>query len=210
MTFNCYLGIPTKVEYNPCGDHFIGASTSDKAFLLYDARGTSEKNVLQCYENLFEGSTTDFSFHPSGDFAVCVSDDKKTKILDLIEGRPIFTLYGPRDGLCAVAFKSNGSLFATGGKDKELHIWEPVLIPHEEEEDSENTKASGSGSRNEKENEQDTSEYDTVDSGSSMNSSSNRKTPYTKDPHYNTEASDKDSQQHPLSRVSSNRDYSDY
>jgi WD40 repeat protein len=65
---------------------------------------------------------------------VTVSEDAKIKILDLVEGRPIFTLYGPRTGVLATAFSQDGKLFATGGKDMELLIWEPVLIPYSEEE----------------------------------------------------------------------------
>jgi len=101
---------------------------SERAFLLYDIR---KGQILQSYEELFQGPVNSFSFHPGGDFAVCVSEDSKIKILDLIEGRPIFTLHGPRKGLCAVAFNASGSLFATGGKDQELLVWEPTLVPYD-------------------------------------------------------------------------------
>jgi WD40 repeat protein len=124
----CDLGSPLKAEFNPCGNSFIGVSTTRNAFLMYDVR---ERKLVQSYVNLFEGAATSFSFHPSGDFAVCVSEEPKIKILDLIEGRPIFTLYGPRKALYATAFNPNGTLFATGGKDEELLIWKPVLIPYD-------------------------------------------------------------------------------
>lgn len=101
---------------------------------MYDVR---ERKLIQSYVNLFNGPVTSFTFHPSGDFAVCVSEETKIKILDLIEGRPIFTLYGPRKGIGATAFNANGNLFATGGKDEEVLIWEPTLLPYESAKDDE-------------------------------------------------------------------------
>lgn len=128
---SCDLGSPTKADFNPCGGHYVGVSTTANSFLLYDAR---MEKLLQSYTNLSEGPVHGFSFHPDGDFAVTVSEDAKIKILDLVEGRPIFTLYGPRTGVLATAFNSDGKLFATGGKDMELLIWQPTLIPYSEEE----------------------------------------------------------------------------
>lgn len=132
-TLPCESGTPTKADFNPCGGgtHYVGVSTTANSFLLYDFR---MEKLLQSYTNLSEGSVNDFSFHPGGDFAVTVSEDAKIKILDLIEGRPIFTLYGPRTGVLATAFSSDGKLFATGGKDKELLIWKPTLLPYTQDE----------------------------------------------------------------------------
>lgn len=130
-TLSCDSGSPTKADFNPCGGHYVGVSTTANSFLLYDAR---MEKLLQSYTNLSEGPVHNFAFHPDGDFAVTVSEDAKIKILDLVEGRPIFTLYGPRTGVLATAFSSDGKLFATGGKDMELLVWQPTLIPYSEEE----------------------------------------------------------------------------
>ena len=48
------------------------------------------------------------------------SDDGSTKILDLMEGRPVFTLLGHDDAVTSVAFSANGENFATGGRDKQV------------------------------------------------------------------------------------------
>lgn len=130
-TLTCDAGVPTRADFNPCGGYYIGVSTTANSFLLYDAR---MEKLLQSYTNLCEGPINSFAFHPCGDFAVAVSEDAKIKILDLVEGRPIFTLYGPRTGVLATAFSHDGKLFATGGKDMELLIWEPTLISYSEDE----------------------------------------------------------------------------
>lgn len=59
-------------------------------------------------------------FHPSGNFMLSVSDDGTTKILDLLEGRPIFTMKGHTKQVTAVQFSKDGKIFATGGKDNEV------------------------------------------------------------------------------------------
>lgn len=130
-TLTCDIGAPTKADFNPCGGYYVGVSTTANSFLLYDAR---MERLLQSYTNICEGPVNNFAFHPGGDFAVAVSEDAKIKILDLVEGRPIFTLYGPRTGVLATAFSSDGELFATGGKDMELLIWKPTLISYTEDE----------------------------------------------------------------------------
>jgi WD40 repeat protein len=101
---------PTLAAFNPCGRTYVGVSTSNRSFLLYDIRSPSK--LVQSYNNLTEGEKTKsvnaFAFHPSGDFAVTVGEDAKIKILDLIEGRPTVTLLGPRTTLNHVAFNNNG------------------------------------------------------------------------------------------------------
>ncbi|ODN02101.1 POC1 centriolar protein A [Orchesella cincta] len=149
-TLTCDAGAPTKADFNPCGGYYIGVSTTAHSFLLYDAR---MEKLLQSYTNLNDGPVNDFAFHPDGDFAVTVSEDAKIKILDLVEGRPIFTLYGPRTGVLATAFSPDGKLFATGGKDRELLIWEPVLLPYSEDEiatDSNKENSSGASKASER------------------------------------------------------------
>lgn len=47
------------------------------------------------------------------------SEDGSTKVLDLLEGRPIYTLVGHDDAVTAVAFSGDGSNFATASKDKQ-------------------------------------------------------------------------------------------
>lgn len=48
------------------------------------------------------------------------SEDGSTKVLDLLEGRPIYTLVGHDDAVTAVAFSGDGDDFATAGKDKQV------------------------------------------------------------------------------------------
>lgn len=45
------------------------------------------------------------------------------QILDLLEGRPIYTLKGHESGITSVTFSPNGDYFASGGMDHQLFVW---------------------------------------------------------------------------------------
>lgn len=53
------------------------------------------------------------------------------QILDILEGRPIYTLKGHTGGISAVSFSPTGEYFASGGRDNELLVWESNLEHHE-------------------------------------------------------------------------------
>lgn len=47
------------------------------------------------------------------------------QVLDLLEGRPIYTLKGHANGtsVTSITFSSNGEFFASGGADRQLLMW---------------------------------------------------------------------------------------
>lgn len=45
------------------------------------------------------------------------------QVLDLLEGRPIYTLKGHATAVTSVTFSSDGQFFASGGADRQLLIW---------------------------------------------------------------------------------------
>lgn len=80
--------------------------------------------------DVHSGAVNQIDFHPSGNFMLSVSDDGTTKILDLLEGRPIFTIKGHAKQVTAVQFSKDGKIFATGGKDNEVGM--AILMIEEE------------------------------------------------------------------------------
>jgi len=71
------------------------------------------KKVLQLYE-IHTGAVNSVSFHPSGNYLVTGSQEGSLKVLDLMEGRPSYTLYGPKGAVHSIKFSPNGDSFATG------------------------------------------------------------------------------------------------
>ncbi|KAF3706147.1 POC1 centriolar protein -like protein B [Channa argus] len=64
-----------------------------------------------------------FSFHPSNNYVISGSSDSTIKILDLLEGRLIYTLHGHKGAVITVAFSRAGDLFASGGADGQVLMW---------------------------------------------------------------------------------------
>lgn len=63
------------------------------------------------------------SFHPSGNYLVTASSDSTLKILDLMEGRLLYTLHGHQGPATTVAFSRTGEYFASGGSDEQVMVW---------------------------------------------------------------------------------------
>lgn len=56
------------------------------------------------------------------------SADGTLKILDLLEGRPIYTLHGHHGAVTCCNFSSDGEYFASGGHDKQVQYTFIIII----------------------------------------------------------------------------------
>ncbi|XP_036011774.1 POC1 centriolar protein homolog B isoform X1 [Mus musculus] len=68
------------------------------------------------------------SFHPLGNSLVTASSDGTVKMLDLIEGRLIYTLQGHTGPVFTVSFSKDGELLTSGGADAQVLIWRTNFI----------------------------------------------------------------------------------
>lgn len=71
------------------------------------------RKVLQLYE-IHDGPVHSLSFHPSGNYLITAAQEGTLKVLDLMEGRPSYTLYGSKGAVNTVKFSATGDRFATG------------------------------------------------------------------------------------------------
>ena len=56
----------------------------------------------------------------AGHILATCSADKTLRLLDLLEGRPIYTLHGHKGSVTSCTFSSNGDYFASGSQDKQV------------------------------------------------------------------------------------------
>lgn len=77
------------------------------------------KKLIQYYR-IFDDKLNSIDFDPSGNFMLAGVENGTTKILDLIEGREIYTLAGHNEGVTAVKFNKEGTMFLTASKDKHV------------------------------------------------------------------------------------------
>lgn len=86
---------------------------------LWDIR---MNKLLQHYK-VHRAGVNCVSFHPSGNYLITASTDGTLKILDLLEGRLIYTLHGHKGPVLTVAFSKGGEKFASGGADAQVLLW---------------------------------------------------------------------------------------
>ncbi|XP_017368405.1 POC1 centriolar protein homolog B [Cebus imitator] len=75
------------------------------------------------YKSVHSSGVNCISFHPSGNYLITASSDGTLKILDLLEGRLIYTLQGHTGPVFTVSFSKGGELFASGGADTQVLLW---------------------------------------------------------------------------------------
>ena len=97
------------MEFHPSGT-CIGAALANGVVKIYETR---MRKILQLYE-IHEGAVNGLSFHTSGNYLVTASQEGSLKVLDLLEGRPSYTLYGSKSPIHTVKFSPTGDHFATG------------------------------------------------------------------------------------------------
>lgn len=121
-------GTGTQLAWHP-DDHCIAVALTNRRVKVYDAR---TRKLLQLYE--FAGlddeadghpmavAVTSLSWHPSGKYMVAGSRTGETRVLDLMEGRPIYTMLGHESSVETCAFAPEGNRLASGGVDRQVRM----------------------------------------------------------------------------------------
>ncbi|XP_034514299.1 POC1 centriolar protein homolog A isoform X5 [Ailuropoda melanoleuca] len=130
-------GFVTSVDFHPSGT-CIAAAGMDNTVKVWDVR---THRLLQHYQRsscisgppsqrltdvpplVHSAAVNALSFHPSGNYLLTASSDSTLKILDLMEGRLLYTLHGHQGPATTVAFSRTGEYFASGGSDEQVMVW---------------------------------------------------------------------------------------
>nr|AAR16318.1 DKFZP434C245-like protein [Tetraodon nigroviridis] len=99
-----------------CLTDYGGSATS----VNFDFSGTC---IASSGSDVHKAEVNSFSYHLSNNFMITGSSDSTVKILDLLEGRLIYTLHGHKGPVFTVAFSRDGDLFASGGADGQMLMW---------------------------------------------------------------------------------------
>lgn len=86
---------------------------------LYDIRS----NKLQQHYQLHD-FTTSVCWHPCANYFASCGKDGHVIIVDVMEGRPLYTISGHDGTVNCIKFDPKGTYFATGGMDRHLMLWE--------------------------------------------------------------------------------------
>lgn len=97
--------------------HSLAVALNSGSIRIYDIR--SEK-LLQHY--ILHDNTTGLSWHPTSGFLLTSGKDKTIRVVDVLEGKPIYTLTGHENEVNCVQFDKSGEYFASGSTDRHILV----------------------------------------------------------------------------------------
>lgn len=121
-TFTLGKGSGTCVDFHR-GGNSIALATSSGSVRVYDIRN----NKLQQHYVLHDNATS-VAWHPGANYFLSTGLDGTIKIVDALEGRPLYTLEGHDSGINSACFNEGGDLFATGGLDRHVLVWRTKFL----------------------------------------------------------------------------------
>lgn len=110
----------TYLDWFPLSEHFIAVSSSNNMIRIFDLRNMAR--IVQFYRP-FNDSVNCLQFHPSGHYLLASSADATSKLINVVEGRLLYTLKGHYKSIFHCTFSNDGTRFLTAGKDKSLKLW---------------------------------------------------------------------------------------
>lgn len=111
---------PNHLAFQPSQETVFAVAFSSGHVRIYDMR--SPQHLLQKY-NVNEMPVNQVAFHPTGHILLAACASGEIKVLDLLEGRPIYTLTLHKSSVTGVAFSGTGNTFASAGEDKQVVLW---------------------------------------------------------------------------------------
>lgn len=114
----------TYLDWFPLSEHFIAVSSSNNMIRIFDLRNMAR--IVQFYRP-FSDSVNCLQFHPSGQYLLASSADATSKLINVVEGRLLYTLKAHYKSIFHCTFSTDGSRFLTAGKDKSLKLWRSNL-----------------------------------------------------------------------------------
>lgn len=100
----------------------IAVAMNSGSVRIYDIKN---KKLLQHYS--LHDNTTCLDWHPRANYLLTSGQDCNLRIVDIMEGRPLYTL-SDKGGIKTCKFSSNGNFFASGGTDRTVVVWKTNFI----------------------------------------------------------------------------------
>jgi len=123
----------------------VASGTAEGKVCVWDIRS---QMLLQAYTESHNDGVNSVAFHNSGRYLVSASNDGTMKIFDLRKGALMYSLYGHEGPIQVVNFSKDGSMFASGGNDTNLILWESNLVDPEQEVEVNKLKKAKNDSKN--------------------------------------------------------------
>lgn len=98
-------------------DRSIALALNSGSVRVYDMRA---KKLQQHY--VLHDNATCVKWHPCANYLLTSGQDGTMKFVDVLEGRPLYTVEGHSAAIRNITFTHDGSNFASGGADKHIMV----------------------------------------------------------------------------------------
>lgn len=108
-------------------DRSIALALNSGSVRVYDMRA---KKLQQHY--VLHDNATCVKWHPCANYLLTSGQDGTMKFVDVLEGRPLYTVEGHSAAIRNITFTHDGSNFASGGADKHIMVWATNFVVQKE------------------------------------------------------------------------------
>lgn len=113
---NLYLGAGNFVSFHP-NNVSVAVAMNSGSVRIYDIRALKLQQHYILHDN-----TKCVSWHPYANYLLTCGADGNLRIVDVMEGRPLYTLSAHEKPVECVAFSKDGYYFASGSQDKLVQV----------------------------------------------------------------------------------------
>lgn len=101
----------------------VAVAMNSGSVRIYDIRALKLQQHYILHDN-----TTCVTWHPYANYLLTSGKDTNMRIVDVMEGRPLYTLTSHDKSIECVAFSNDGGYFASGSADKLVQVWKTNFI----------------------------------------------------------------------------------
>lgn len=117
-TFTSPKSNPTYLDIHQ-NNNAVAVAMDSGSVRMYDIR----QSKLHQHYTIHDGCSNCVCWHPHACYFMSCGKDGKVIIVDVIEGRPLYTLNGHEGSVSTCQFSKDGSIMATGGVDCCVMVW---------------------------------------------------------------------------------------
>ncbi|XP_022911652.2 POC1 centriolar protein homolog B-like [Onthophagus taurus] len=101
----------------------VAIGSSRGSVRIYDLRAKKLQQHYMLHDNVMC-----VDWHPFANYLLTSGGDGTMKIVDIMEGKPLYTLEGHNMGVKTAVFSKSGDMFASGGFDKHVMVWKTNFL----------------------------------------------------------------------------------
>lgn len=116
FNFVIFIGSGNSLSIHSNGTS-VAVAMSSGSVRIYDIKASKLQQHYILHDN-----TKSVAWHPLVNYLLTCGNDGTMRIVDVMEGRPLYTLEGHEGSVESVTFSDDGDYFASGGHDRLLKV----------------------------------------------------------------------------------------